>query len=262
MRCPILNPLRFYDIGKMPDWNNYFPNANNWQQRSEVFIGIEPALYYKEYLAGKDIKLQFEIETGDIATMSIYKYDELTETYKLDNSVGGVDITPTGWDGNSIYSFLLNLGEGTYYLYINEQLKSDIFVVVSDSFLKKKLIQINYSNSENDFGCIFNGFSFTNYFSGILDIGQPDNDIEAFDSDYGNLIKLSAIPKRIATLTITDIHKSLIDHVSMIFSLDQITINGINYQNNEAPAVQDRDGSDIVDITVKLTQTDNSYYYE
>lgn len=262
MRCPLLNPIRFCDTTKVPDWNTYFPNADNWQQRDEMFIGIEPASYYKEFLASKNILLQFEVSSGDSTSLLVYKYSELSETFALSQTIIGTDITPVNWDGNSIYSFTANLTEGTYYFLINTTLKSDIFTVVSDAFLKKKLVKVEYSNTENDYGCIFDSFTFTNYFSGILDIGQPDNEIEAFESDYGELTKLNAIPKRVATLTIVDIHKTLIDHIAMIFSLDTIAINGVSYQNNEVPSIQDKENSDIVDIVVKLTQTSNDYYYD
>lgn len=262
MRCPLLNPIRFYELAKVPDWSTYFPNPNNVLQREQMFVGVEPASYYKEYLAGKVIKLQFEISSGDSTSLLLYKYNEVSEAYALNSTIVGADITPIGWEGESIYMFEVTPTEGTYYFTINGTHKSDTFTCISDTFLKKKLVKVEYTHNENDFGCIFDNFTFTNYFSGILDIGQPDNEIEAFESDYGEIVKLSSIPKRVTTLTITDIHRSLIDHIAMIFSLSNITVNGISYQNQEVPSIAEKEFVDIVDITVKLVQTNNTYYYD
>lgn len=259
--CPILNPIRFYDT--VPDYAATFPNMDNITQRVMYVDGLQPGMYYKEFLYGKPLYLQFEFIGGtDDTTLSIYKWDIATESYILNSSSIAVNITPAGWEGNNFCSHTLNLAEGTYYLKFSDNYTSDVFVVTNSLTQRKKLIEVVYTHSENDFGAILDGHTFTNYFAGQLVLGNPENEISGFESDRGNLIKLNSTPKRIATLQINDIHYSYVDHINMIFSCDNLTINGVTYQNNEPPTSEDSaEFSDLKNITVKLVQTGNYYKY-
>lgn len=261
IQSPILNPIRFYATAKMPDYTTRFPNMDNVTQRTSYIDGIGAAQYYKEWLYGKDLKLQFEVQAGDNTLMTAYKYNDLTEAYAVYTTTYGEEITPSGWNGNKFARYSFTLAEGTYYIESADGLRSDVFVVTNSAFQKKKLIEIIYSNSENDFGCIFEDETLSNYFCGQLIIGNPENEISGFESDRGNFIKLSATPKRIAMLSINDIHYTYVDHVNMLFSLDNLTINGVSYQTSEPPTIEDQEFSDLKNITVKLIQTNNTYYY-
>lgn len=259
--APLLNPIRFYDSAKLPDYSTRFPNMDNVTQRTSYIDGIGAAQYYKEWLYGKELKLQFEFQEGDNILLTAYKYNDSTETYASYTTSSGTEITPAGWVGNKFAKHSFSLSEGTYYLQFADGLKSDVFVVTNSLFQKKKFIEIVYSNSENDFGCVFEDESLSNYFCGQLMIGNPENEISGFESDRGNFIKLSSTPKRIAMLNINDIHYTYVDSLNMLFSLDDITINGITYQTSEPPTIEDQEFSDLKNITVKLIQTSNTYYY-
>lgn len=259
IQAPLLNPIRFYT--GLPDYSSSFPNMDNVTQRTMYIDGIHAAQYYKEWLLGKDIILQFEYEQGDNTDLKVYKYSQNTETYSLISTNLGVDVTPAGWIGNNYVKHTLTLLEGTYYLEFSDGYKSDIFTVINSTRLQKKLVEIVYTNSENDFGVILEDQTFRNYFCGQLVIGNPENEISGFESDRGELIKLSSTPKRIATLHINELHYTYVDHVNMIFSLDNITINGVTYQNTEPPTVDDIEYSDLKDVTIKLVQTNNNYFY-
>jgi hypothetical protein len=257
--CPLLNPIRFYN--STPDYLSTFPNMDNVTQRTSYIDGIGAAQYYKEWLYGKQLDLQFEFQQGDNITLTAYKYNELTEAYESSATSSGIEITPSVWVGNKFIKHSFNLQEGTYYFEFADGLKSDVFVVTNSLFQRKKLIEIVYTNSENDYGCVFEDESLRNYFCGQLLIGNPENEMSGFESDRGNFIKLNATPKRIATLNINDLHYTYVDHVNMLFSLDSLTINGVTYQSSEPPTIEDGEFSDLKNITVKLIQTNNTYYY-
>ena len=259
IKCPLLNPIRFH--GTAPDYSTSFPNMDNITQRTKYIEGVEATQYFKEWLYGKTLDLQFEYEEGDDFTLSIYKYDQTTEAYILNSTSSGTIITPAGWIGNGFVKHSLSLDEGTYYLKFSDDYTSDVFTVINALNLKKKLIEIVYTNSDNDFGCILEGQTLSQYLTGQLILGNPENEISAFQSDRGELIKLSATPRRNAQLNINELHYSYADHINLIFSCDTITINGVTYQNDEMPTIETIEGCDLINIVVKLTQTNNTYQY-
>lgn len=259
MKCPILNPVRFYK--NLPDYAARFPNMDNITQRVMYIDGVHPTQWYKEWLYNKAMVLQFEVEAEEDTDITVYKYNETTGVYDENSTLTGTDITPIGWVGNSIMKYSFTPAEGTYYFTTADGLTSDKFVVTNDSRLRKKLVEVLYTNSENDFGVIFDSQTFRQYFTGQLLIGNPENEISAFESDRGNTTKLRSTPKRIATLNINDIHYTYADHLNMICSCDSITVNGITYQNTEPPTIEPIEFSDIVNVTIKLVQTSNDYFY-
>lgn len=261
MKAPILNPIRFH--GSAPDYNSIFPNIDNITQRSQWFEGIFPGPWFKEWLYGKDIILQFQKESETDTDLRLYKYNQTTETYDLQTVLfSGADISPVGWIGNHIYKYIISgLSEGTYYLSFADGFCSDIFTVTNNSRLKKQLIQIVYGNTDNDFGCILGAETLTQYLTGQLIAGEPVNEKSTFLSDRGELTTLRSTPQRIATLYLNDIHSTYIDHINLLFGLDYISINGIEYQTSEVPTKEDIENSDLVNLTVKLSQKHNDYYY-
>lgn len=258
IQCPILNPIRFYE--GLPDYATVFPNMDNVTQRVSYIDGVGSAKYYKEWLYGKDLVLQFEFQEGDNTALAVYQYSQATETYSLYSNNIGLEITPVGWVGNRFIKHTITLPEGTFYLKFSDNYISDVFVVINSLALRKRLIEVVYTNSDNDFGCIFD-VAMSNYFCGQLIIGSPENEISGFESDRGDFVKLSATPKRVAILNLNDIHYTYVDHVNLIFSLNDLTINGVTYQNTEPPTIEDNEFSDLKNITVKLVQTNNNYYY-
>lgn len=259
MKCPIINPIRFFDTP--PDYQNTWPNMDNVSQRVMNIDGLWPAQYYKEWLYGDDLYLQFETVDGDNTVLSVYKYNEITEAYDLLTTVNPTMITPPGWLGDNYIKYTLSLAIGTYYLKFADGYTSDTFVVTSDIQQCKRFIRVDYTNNQNDYGVIFDNFTFTQYFSGQLIIGAPKNEISALESDRGNITKLRSTPIRLTTLFINDIHYTLVDHVNMVFSCDQITVNGVTYQTTEPPIIEPIEGSDLVNITISLSQTNNIYFY-
>lgn len=263
MICPILNPIRFYDVGNLPDYSTVHPCWDNQTQRYEWVQGLNPSPFYKEFLANATVNLQLAQETTESTVLTIYKYNEYLKTFETDGTISATDITPIGWVGNSIFSYSKAFTEGVYYLSLADGLTSDIFTVVSDTELKKRLVKVAYSHRENDYGCIFdNDYTFTNYFDGQLIIGEPENEIESFESDRGEMIKLQSTPKRIYTLNINDVHLTYLDHINLLFSLSEISVNGIDIENVEAISTEKSEFADTANVTVKLFVKNYDYYYK
>lgn len=263
MKCPILNPIKFYDSTSMPNWTTRFPNNDNITQRVEYISGLNPVQYYKEFLANKTMVLQFEKEIGDNTILTVKKFNTTSQVYETDSIITASDITPSGWIGQSKYSYSKSFLEGTYYLTFSDGFRSDVFTVISDNDISKRLVEVKYKHAENDYSCIFdNDFEFLNYFQGQLVTSNPENEIEAYKSDRGEQIKLQATPIRVYTLNINELHQTYIDHLNMIFSLDQITINGIEFENTDQVSIDLVENTDLCNATVKLYIVDNDYFYK
>lgn len=263
MISPYLNPIRFYDVTKLPNWSSRFPNDDNTTQRIEYVSGLNPSPYYKEFVQNQNLNLQFESETGDDTTLSVYKYSETTYTFLLDSTISPTDITPSGWDGNSILSYTKSFSEGTYQLRFADGYWSDVFAVISDDELLKRIVKIDYTHAENDYGCIFdNNFVFTNFFQGQFYQTSPENEIDAFEGDRGEEIKTQATPKYVYILNINDVHINYIKHINTLFSLDTIEVNGVEVENTEVIQVEHIDNSDLCNITIKLYEIINDYKYK
>lgn len=263
MRCAMLNPIRFYDAAKVPDFSSQFPYWDNMPQRAEYVKGVIPMPFYKEFLAGKTINLQFEQETTESTVLTIKKRNDYTGLFEINGTITPVDITPSGWVGESIYSYSKSFTAGTYYLSFADGLTSDIFTVISDSELIRELVKVDYSHRENDFGCIFDGgYTFTNFFAGQFLLSEPENEKESFESDRGAMINLQSTPKRVFTLNINDLHISYIDHINLLFSLSDLTVNGIEVESVEGITTEKGEYSDSVNVTIKLYQKDFDYYYK
>jgi len=263
MKCPIINPLRFYDK-TAPNWSTVWPNIDNIQQRVQYFDGIYSGEFYKDFIEGENILLQFQHDALD--HLLAYKWNEITNAFEQVNEYVPIYITPSGWVGENIIYFDISLNAGLYYLQFADGFRSDKFVIHSDLNLKKKLIRINYHNSENDYGAIFENndtivYSPVTFFTGKLETAPPENEMSTFETDRGELVKLRSTPKRIQLLTISDVHKSYVDNINLIFSCDYLNINGIEYQTSEPPVINEFENFDLCDLNIKLIMKNNSYFY-
>jgi hypothetical protein len=261
IRVPLMNPIRFYNPNIEPDYTTYWPNPDNYIQRTKYIEGITPANYYKDFIINKEITIQLWISEVVNTTLKLYKPNGTTQI------LTGVDISPVGWVSETVYkySFTPTL-EGEYYLKNEEtEIISDVIYVQSQLKYKKRLVYIEYQNSENDYGMVFwdeltEKFKGKTYFTGRLMWAEPKNEISAFTTDRGNVEILRSTPVRTANLELTEIHFTYIDNINMIFSCDTISVNGMNFQTVENPKIELTEKSDIVNITIQLSLIDNDYF--
>lgn len=257
MRGALLNPIRFYKTAEMPDYSTYFPNFDNTTYGENYYYGVASSPdVIREHIG--IMYLQFEDETNSGFGVDVYKLNN-SNTFELIDTVNSVDISPVGWVTDQIHKVTLDLEDGVYQLKINGH-ESDIFKIVSTIEYTRDLVKIKYLNSKNDYGCIFGTNFFEAYFRGNIKKGEPKIDIESFESDRGNPVKLRATPQRTATLNVKGIHQNYVELVEMIFSCNTITVNGVDYENIDVPSYNDNDSADLGDITVKLVQKNNDYY--
>ena len=259
MRAAILNPIRFYDSSKLPDFTTNFPNFDNTPRGIDYFYGQNTVknLYPIHY---GEMYLQFLNEDNVVKEFTVYKQNYLGD-FDADSTVSTVDISPAGWVGYQIHKLTLDLSDGLYYVKCGTYI-SDTFLITSSQKYLKNLIKIEYSNSINDFGCIFDTNYFTAYMVGLIQPGESGNEIEGFTSDRGNPIKLKATPRRNINLLLKAVNNYYLDLIDFIFSCDDININGVDFVNIEAPTRETNENVDTGAVSIKLTRSVNDYYYE
>lgn len=263
---PDMQPIRFYKPLETPDWQTYFPNPDNITHREKWIGNLHPVNYYTDWLINKEISFQFQLTVPGTEDIEIYKIDS-AGAYQLYDTISPVEITPSGWVSYKVNRYDFTPTEaGVYYFYsASAGYRSDKFVVVESLKFRKRLLEIVYYNTENDYGMVFfdgvtQRYTGRAYFTGVLYPETPGNKVSAFVTDRGNLSKQRSTPVKMAMLKIVDIHYAELDRVNLILSCDRLTINGITYQNDEGPESEGIDGTDLVKITVKLSQTNYNYF--
>jgi hypothetical protein len=270
---PDINPIRFRKTTDEPDYFNRFPTIYNIQQRVQYQDGIWKTFFYKDWIKDKAINIQFEISGITNQDIIVYKWNETTMIFDSYTTLTKTDITPTTWVGNLInkYSFTPTVA-GVYYMNFTEPgYDSDIFVVHDELKFKRKLIEIDYYNSENDFGMVFYSdagdpgnftlqFQAKTFFTGTLTEGESSSEIDVFKKDRGGIVKQRSTPVKTSLLNLYDIHYTYWYNIQGIFSIDNLTINGIRFENFEPPGKELIENSDLRNISVNLQEFATNYY--
>ena len=264
---PDMQPIRFYKPGETPDWVSYFPNMDNIRPRERWIEGLYQTNYFTDWIVNNQISIQVRVSVASDQDLSVYKYNPLTDAYALQTTISPSDITPSGWvsDGVSVYNYTPTSAGIYYFDSLSAGYRSDKFVVHSELKFKRRIIKLEYYNSFNDYGIVFyNGaaqvYTPTAFFNGALMPDAPGNEIVSFETDRGGISKQRSTPVKTALLKIVDIHYSEIARVNNILACDRLTVNGITYQNTDAPKMELIEGTDLVKFTVKLRQTNYNYF--
>ena len=264
---PILNPIKFYDPTRTPNYSDRWPNIDNISLYTEWQRGIYPTYFYRDFVLNEEMTLQFRYDSAITATsILVYKMDS-SGVYQLNDSLLPLNVSPPAWTGISVYNYTWTPTEiGIYYFdFTGADLLSHKFIVHNDTKYLKRLFKITYTHYENKYGMIFlngttNVFTGLAYFQGFLIDGELTNDLSIFTDDPGEVQLLQATPQRNATLYFDQLHYTYADVVNYIFSCNEITINGIQYQNSEVPKKEKIPDSDLVKISVNLFQRDNDHF--
>lgn len=261
-----MQPVRWYKPGATPDWLTYFPNLDNITHRARWIEGVWNTDYYSDWLINKQMSIQLRAAVTGNEDLSLYKYNTTTESYDLLTTVSPTIITPTGWVSEQVnrYDYTFS-SAGTYYFDSSTAgYRSDKFVVHSDLKYRRRLIEVVYYNSFNDYGMVFfdgltQRYTGRAYMTGGL-FPETGNEISAFETDRGEISKQRATPLKSAMLKITEVHYAEIARINTILSCDNLTINGMTFQNSEAPEMERIEGTDLVKFSVKLRKTNYEYF--
>jgi len=261
MKSPLINPIRFYNPANEPDYLTKFPNIDNIYNGKDWVYGVSSFKNYSR-IHTDVLYLQFLLSTGNSPNFKLYQL--LDGEWVIADTIVAVDISPASWISDPIYLLTVDQPDGVYYLDAPNLLRSDIFTITTEARILKDCVKIDYANSENDFGCIFdNGvttYEFTAYFIGQLLTGTPGVEIESYEDDRGEPVKLRSTPQRTAILNLKGIHYTYSDYFTHLFSCDTVTINGVEYENTEAPSFDLTQSSDLGSLSIKLIQKTNDYY--
>ncbi len=268
VRNPILNPMRFYKATELPNYADRWPGIDNISMFIEWQKGVYASKFYRDFVLNEEITLQFQFD-GAISDpgINVYKFNSITGNYELLETLVPVDVSPLGWVDIPVYnySFTPTLTGVYYFDFGDADLSSDRFIVHNETKYLKQLVKVVYSHYENRYGIVYlDGltpvFEGLAYFQGRLTIGEPANEISEYVDDPGEIELLQATPQRTTNLQLFTLHYSYADLINHIFSNSEIYVNGIQYQNKEAPTLEYIENSDLVNMTVKLFQKQNEYF--
>lgn len=267
LQNPILNPIRFYKGTDLPNYATRWPNMDNVSFHHEWQTGVFAAQYYKDFVLNKEIGLQFRVDGISNENIDVYKLNEASGVFQPYDTLIPEDISPLGWLGYKVNKYTFTPSEtGIYYFYFEEaEYLSDKFIVHNDVKFLSRLVELKYYNYENDYGMVYwdndvSKYEGLTYYTGQLLFLETANIISQYSSDRGNVEKLRSTPQRSSSLNLTDVHYTSIDNINMIFSNSYTEVNGIPYQSIEAPSIAKILNSDLVNISVKLYQTENDYF--
>lgn len=264
---PLTTPLRFYQIGEQPDYSDIWPTLDNILQRQQWSDGIEAVeFWYNDHIVNQTLSVQFSYSGLTDQNIYVYKYNQDTGVYVNTFTLTPTDITPTGWTGDNVNKYdFAPVQEGLYYLEFTEPgWRSDEFYVQIAEKYRKRLVEIEYYNSINEFDTIFwdediQVYTGKTYFEGILKPGNPKNEYSQFERDRGGVKRLRSTPVRTSELIIANVHSTYIDIINHIFSLDNVSVNGIQFNADDTMSIEQIDDTDLYDITINLTRATSNY---
>lgn len=268
MAVPILNTIRFYNASESPEYSTYFPDINRIAANDSLNYGIKSVNWHKSWPVGEEIKFQ----VINILSAKVIKSDG------TQINITPEEITPSGWTTTERYytvSYTPTLGEKFYfritvsynvYPYLmNKAYHSDN--IYANTKFKYNLNKIEFKNSTNRYDNIFNNAAGTNiysgitYFEGLFEPDKPSNEITTYKTQEEKPIKTKASPQFNRVLTFTDIPYHYYEQLNMIFSCNDIKVNGIQVDNNENEPDPDRinNESNLTNIKIQLQVVTDNY---
>ena len=268
VRIPDMNPVRFRDVNKEPDYVNFWPTVYNMVEQTDYYPGIYSAKFLKDFVINEDLNLQFGIYSPLSQLLQVYKLNILKQ-WVLYANISPDDITPDGWVSETIYKYTWTpIEAGIYYISMPaEGIQSDYIKVHSDNKYKRNLFEIEYYNSYNDYGMIFddngtNVFTAKSYFEGRMLPGEVQNEISGYPSDRGKFVKTRSTPLNSGILKIFKTPMNYQHILNTIFSCDNIYINGIKWINEDSITMTQIEKSDLANYEINLKEVNITYSYK
>jgi hypothetical protein len=261
-RFPLVNPVRFQKTTETIDYTNNMPRFDLMRLGEDYQRGIYAN---KNYVADFKLnkKLTFIMQTSGAGFVAkILRPDGSFFTMNKEK------ITPASWVGDDYYKFFYTpTSEGIHVIYVDN---GSIFyqsdsIYVSDPINLKDLVEIEYYDTQNRldgfwFDEITQVWSPRAYYTGQIVPQQPENEISLYEDDGGVVIKTRSVPKRIAQLRVINVHLGYLDIINFQLQCSNVYINGVKYTAQDI-ALEEKEKSDLINVTAKLTQSEEENGY-
>lgn len=261
-KIPIINPIRFQRTNRVIDYANYMPQFDLMRLGENYQRGIYATEHYiSDYRINTTIAviIQSNSETfNGRVLLPNGSFANMTKT----------QITPASWVGDDYYKFSYTLNtEGVHQIFIDNTslyYTSDLFYV-SDLSVRKDTVEVRYRDIQNRLSGYWydessNLWNPKAYYTGQIVPQQPENEVSVYEDDGGVTTLTRSIPKRIAQLRITEVHMSYLDVINFQLQCSDVFINGIKYTAQDI-ALEEKEKSDLINVTAKLTQSEDENGY-
>lgn len=265
---PKINPIRLIPESRAIDYVNILPRLDLMTQRVNYQKGENAFQHvYFDWLINYEIKFQVAIQnTLDAApNAEIYSdYDEtfypMTVTRLTGESYEAYPIyqityTPVnpGFHSIAVYGKVGNIGSAgdTDMYFIGDEI-----YVSDDNAEEKQLIKLEFRNTYNRFGLKFDSSYFTSFFAGLIDHGDTETENTIFQEDDGSNLTQSKSYGGIK-VTLATVHRTQLRLLEKICQCDDLKVNDISVICKGGIEKTPTDKSDIFNVTVIFTYTDN-----
>ena len=267
---PILTQFKFYPVSVTTGNAINYQNIDNTAQRSQDWQGVfvdnwaQPVPYHW-YDLSPGIDFQIKIDTGTItyADVNARLLDLDGNLVKL---LSKESLLVSGSD--TYVRFYLNdlsFNEGCHRIEIRES-STRIYLseIINIAETHEDCYPLQYSNFENDFGVIFDGWTGKILIPLRMFEPSPEDERETYQNDNGESVTLRSIPKRIYNFESYTVPTWFAEKVKLAFSCSELELNKFTVGAEEAPAIELFSEIDQMEINgrVQLNDFINDYAYE
>jgi len=262
-----LNPVKFVkvvdnDTVKI-DYINFFPSPDSFLS-TQAMKGIFALKYRQKFI--KDVEIVFQVQYNDLDSISVNAY-----IGNFCTPLAPTDITPAGWSGltNKVYSFAFTpdkVGEMHFELIDN----TNTIVYISERYDVEESLEgyykVQYFNNSNDLGAVFfDSTGNTQTFEGVIYLEmfmKPvlSGELDTYQDDKGSFSTLRPTPIKCFDLKINRVSDYMVQKLGLIFSCDNIRINGVQYSPVEKPESEPAgDFGNNNNVSLTIAQVDWNY---
>jgi hypothetical protein len=259
---PRVNPLRLWPLNSgVIDYDTVMPRFDLMSRGEKYQPHENPVNVYPDWVVNQT--LYFQIHASHQSLPSEVSCQLIKDDGVIINCTVTL-ITPVGWVGYPVFQISTTpLTSGLYYLYARVLqtfpnnyikylvLRSDTFYVNENLSTSKKLVELQFKNSVNNMGMVWNRY-YKAYYTAIFkeSDGEQENSVFKVDSgtnmlnskDYGGI-----------DVTFTDIQKRYKRTIEKQLRCDSILFNGMECICEANPTSEDTENADVININARLT---------
>jgi hypothetical protein len=274
---PVLNPFNFTQVESI-DYKDIFPNIDNRLFEDDSWLDSE-SMNYKDKFLKEAYYIQMFANFGLYFTITNYFKGQIfdsdgvqildfTSTHKKLNTSNSIPVPLfhrftidfTGFTTGCYYG-KITIYDGNATTILNE-FYTDLFEITD---AVEEYIKFEGFHSENDFGWIFTDEANVEtpikfYLPGSMADYKPAQTKEIYKDDLAEVFALDTKPERIWNCNIFAVPSHILDRLNLFFSLNQIKINDIQYQNNGGLNSERLKPGNLFDINVDVAQRNWNYY--
>jgi hypothetical protein len=250
IRIASILPVRLYK----EDDSNFAPLQSRNTARG--YSGAKWVRYKQKWLINEPIIWRIEY-TGTITPTASGGTGNWTVT----------DITPVGWQGDTVYEIIFEpIEEAVYYFefeFTNAAgstiLKSECLIVRNEL---NRHVKIEYNHSENHFGVLFTSTPFVTFVEGIMQNVPMGGTIDSMTDSGGNEVMLKNTITEVYDLAAYNIPQWVAIQLAMVLTCDRLQVNNTKVVATDVSQISSIENTNNQELSITLQRRDWNYQNE